>query len=43
MKYNEYQNIYKQLIEKRKIVLTAHASPDGDTIGSCLALYHYLI
>lgn len=43
MKYNEYQKISKQLIKPRKIVLTAHANPDGDTIGSCLALYHYLI
>lgn len=43
MKYNEYQNISKQLLEPRKIILTAHASPDGDTIGSCLALYHFLI
>jgi len=43
LKYNEYQNISKQLLEPRKIILTAHASPDGDTIGSCLALYHFLI
>lgn len=43
MKYNEYQNISAQLKEPRKIVLSAHASPDGDTIGSCLALYHYLV
>ncbi len=43
MKYNEYQNIANQLLQKRKIVLTAHANPDGDTIGSCLALYHFLI
>lgn len=25
------------------IVITAHKSPDGDSIGSSLALYHYLI
>ena len=43
MKYNEYKNISKLIINPRKIVLTAHASPDVDTIGSCLALYHYLI
>lgn len=43
MKYNEYQNISAQLKEPQKIVLSAHASPDGDTIGSCLALYHYLV
>lgn len=43
MKYNEYKNISAQLKEPQKIVLSAHASPDGDTIGSCLALYHYLV
>ena len=26
-----------------QIVITAHKSPDGDSIGSSLALYHYLI
>ncbi|WP_070138255.1 DHH family phosphoesterase [Crocinitomix algicola] len=25
-----------------KIIITAHKSPDGDSIGSSLALYHYL-
>ncbi|MDA3906564.1 MAG: DHH family phosphoesterase [Bacteroidales bacterium] len=43
MKYNKYQNISQLLKNAQKIVLTAHANPDGDTIGSCLALYHYLI
>jgi len=43
LKYNEYQKISEQLNKPRKIILTAHASPDGDTIGSCLGLYHYLI
>jgi len=43
LKYNEYQNISLELKEPQKIVFTAHASPDGDTIGSCLALYHYFI
>jgi len=27
---------------KEKIVLVSHVSPDGDAIGSSLALYHYL-
>lgn len=27
----------------KNIVITAHKSPDGDSIGSSLALYHYLI
>ncbi len=25
-----------------KIVITTHLSPDGDALGSSLALYHYL-
>lgn len=37
-------NIYEKLEEeKQKIIITAHRSPDGDAIGSSLALYHYLI
>lgn len=43
MKYNEYKNISKLLSTSNKIVLSAHANPDGDTIGSCMALYHYLM
>lgn len=27
----------------RNIVITSHQSPDGDAVGSSLALYHYLI
>ncbi len=37
-------NIYDKLKEgKQQIVITSHRSPDGDAIGSSLALYHYLI
>ena len=43
LKYNEYQNISELLSKPKKIVLTAHANPDGDTIGSCLALFHFLV
>ena len=33
----------KALINKKsKIVLTSHTNPDGDAIGSLLAMYHYL-
>ena len=41
-------NIYeiestKLLLEKRlKISIIPHKNPDGDAIGSCLGLYHYL-
>ena len=30
------------LSAKRRIVLVPHKNPDGDAIGSCLALYHFL-
>ncbi len=34
----------RELIEKaKKIVITTHQSPDGDAIGSSLAMYHYLL
>lgn len=42
-------NIYdiesvKLLLEKQlKITIIPHKSPDGDAIGSCLGLYHYLL
>ncbi len=37
-------NILKELLsEPKKIVLLAHKNPDGDTIGSVLGMYHYLI
>ena len=39
-------HIEKQIIEQAKasgsILITAHKSPDGDSIGSSLALYHFL-
>ncbi|HLO92177.1 MAG TPA: bifunctional oligoribonuclease/PAP phosphatase NrnA [Lentimicrobium sp.] len=30
------------LTEKRNILITTHYNPDGDAVGSSLALYHYL-
>lgn len=35
-------NIIKLLVKSESIVITTHKSPDGDAIGSSLALYHYL-
>ena len=36
----------KQIMEAinvaRQIVITTHLSPDGDALGSSLALYHFL-
>lgn len=36
------QDIWNSLQGKNNIVITAHKSPDGDSIGSSLALYHFL-
>lgn len=39
---SDYSAIAKVLSQDKKIVITAHKSPDGDSIGSTLGLYHYL-
>ena len=37
-------NKLKELLETpKRIVITTHHKPDGDAIGSSLALYHYLL
>ncbi|MBT8300490.1 MAG: DHH family phosphoesterase, partial [Maribacter sp.] len=39
----EHINAVKQLLSKpQKIVIVPHKNPDGDAIGSTLALWHYL-
>lgn len=37
------QNMWQAVEKANKIVITAHKSPDGDSVGSSLALYHFLI
>jgi phosphoesterase RecJ-like protein len=38
----EHVEKVRSYIEKyNKIVITTHLSPDGDALGSSLALYHY--
>ncbi len=32
----------KLLLSKNRIMIIGHANPDGDTLGSCFALYHAL-
>lgn len=34
--------IYPQLVQKKKIVITMHQKPDADAMGSALALRHFL-
>ena len=36
------QGVYPLLGEEKKIVITAHQKPDGDAMGSSLAMYHFL-
>lgn len=33
---------YKAIQRAKRIVIVAHKRPDGDAIGSCLGLYHFL-
>lgn len=39
---NELSQLRKLLDESRNVVITCHTSPDGDAIGSSLAMYEYL-
>ena len=38
----DYGFLKEFLLTKKNIVITAHKTPDGDALGSCLALYHAL-
>lgn len=42
LKKNDFLPIYNLLQQSRKIVITTHTNPDGDAIGSGLALLGYL-
>ena len=39
---NEISELKILLTQNKSIVITAHTNPDGDAIGSSLAMYHYL-
>ncbi|PKV50097.1 phosphoesterase RecJ-like protein [Aquimarina sp. MAR_2010_214] len=43
MNTNETNKIRRLLSTSKNIVIVTHKNPDGDAIGSSLALYHYLI
>lgn len=43
MKEQDIIEIKDLLSTPKKIVIVPHKNPDGDAIGSCLGLYHYLI
>jgi bifunctional oligoribonuclease and PAP phosphatase NrnA len=36
-------SLFKELTKAKTILIFGHKSPDGDSIGSTLALYHYLV
>jgi phosphoesterase RecJ-like protein len=42
LKNFDYQQISVLLEKVKKVVVTSHHNPDGDAIGSALALYHFL-
>ena len=39
---NKMDILQKQIDKANNIVISTHVSPDGDAIGSSLALWHYL-
>ena len=39
---SEFEAIYRLAAEATKVVITTHMSPDGDAMGSALAMYHWL-
>ena len=43
MTENDIIQIKELLNSPKNIVITTHRNPDGDAMGSCLGLYHFLI
>jgi phosphoesterase RecJ-like protein len=39
---HNFDTLQSLLSKPKRIVITAHANPDGDALGSSLGLYHYL-
>ncbi len=39
----EIKELKQILNNKIRIVITSHSNPDGDAVGSALAMYHYLV
>lgn len=42
MNGREFKEIKELLLTPQNIVIVPHRNPDGDAMGACLALYHYL-
>ena len=43
MNSTEIEEIKELLSTPKNIVIVPHKNPDGDAIGACLAIYHYLL
>lgn len=39
---NIYKKVWQQIKKSKNVLITLHANPDGDSIGSSLSLYHAL-
>ena len=39
----KYMNLLKEIGDGKKIGISGHVRPDGDCIGSCLAVYNFLL
>jgi phosphoesterase RecJ-like protein len=39
---NQYKKIVSEILSATNIVITSHKSPDGDSIGSSLGLFHFI-
>lgn len=39
----DFSSVNHLFTSKKKILITSHSNPDGDAIGSALALYHFLL
>jgi bifunctional oligoribonuclease and PAP phosphatase NrnA len=42
IKNNSFQEIWARLKKSKKVLLTLHYAPDGDSLGSCIALKYVL-
>lgn len=40
---NNIESVFRLIEESKQILITTHLSPDGDALGSSLALYNYLL
>lgn len=36
------ENIWKSISDAKNVIITSHKSPDGDSVGSSMAMYHFL-